>query len=455
MISRIYIENFKSFLQKQELKLAPITLIYGPNSSGKSSVIQSLLLLKQSILEVGENNTAKTNGSDINLGGYSNIVSKHELDRDITIGIEFNIPLSVEDYELNLKSKILFGANDRRSIGLTYKYDKLEQKDYLEQIRYECKRTTANSIRFNIDSTRNKKYLRLSEPTYRYDDINMSYLFFISQKEKTSQSKLNSLHKAINSSLTSASNMSLPMFCSPDDGAESEIVNKYSLQILEEIKYELKSIEYLGPLRSYPQRFYSQQDELKSKKGVKNIIDIVSNNKTNSGKKINYWFGKFEIPYNVDVKSIGNDITGDIFVFELHDSRNSTVVTPADVGFGIGQVLPIIAETSLRTNSIICIEQPEIHLHPRLQAHLADLFIDSVKYNNQLIIETHSEALMLRLRRRIRTGKIDPSMVKVIYIQSGDSGSDVLELPIDKEGDFLREWPHGFFEERLTEQFGD
>lgn len=442
-------------MQKQELKLAPITLIYGPNSSGKSSVIQSLLLLKQSILEADLDNSIRTNGSDINLGTFTNIVAKHDLSRNIKIGMEFSVPLPADDYEIKFRNKILFAANDLRHISLTYKYDDNEKIDYLEQINYECKRAANNSIKFTIDSTRNKKFLRLTEPTYRYDDTEISYLQFINIKEKVAPNRVNNLQKSFNSNLRNNSNLSLPIFCTSDDSLESETINKYTLQILEEIKSELKSIEYLGPLRSYPQRFYSQQDELKSKKGVKNIIDIVSNKNNNSNEKINYWFDKFEIPYKVNFKGIGNDITGDIFVFELHDLRNNTIVTPADVGFGIGQVLPIIAETSLRNNSIICIEQPEIHLHPRLQAHLADLFIDSINQRNQLIIETHSEAIMLRLRRRIRTGKIDPSLIKIIYIQNGDFGSEALELPIDSEGDFLREWPNGFFEERINEQFGD
>ena len=128
-----------------------------------------------------------------------------------------------------------------------------------------------------------------------------------------------------------------------------------------------------------------------------------------------------------------------------------------DVGFGIGQVMPIITEAVVSKNTTICVEQPEIHLHPKLQAHLADLFIDSVnakKNNNQWIIETHSEALMLRIQKRIRQERINKSLVKVYYVISDTEGSKIIDLPLDDEGDFTELWPEGFFEERLNDLFG-
>ncbi|WP_145530864.1 AAA family ATPase, partial [Yersinia alsatica] len=141
----------------------------------------------------------------------------------------------------------------------------------------------------------------------------------------------------------------------------------------------------------------------------------------------------------------------------LRDIRNNTKVTPADVGFGIGQVLPIITCAIAKKHQIICVEQPEIHLHPRLQAHLADLFISTSDINeggNQWIVETHSEALMLRVQRRIKEGKIDKNRVCVLYVDVGKSGTSVEILPLDKDGDFLKHWPDGFFEERLNETMG-
>lgn len=173
--------------------------------------------------------------------------------------------------------------------------------------------------------------------------------------------------------------------------------------------------------------------------------------------EINKWLESFEIPYDINVNNLGDETIGDVISVILKDKRTNTLVTPADVGFGIGQVMPIVTEAIASKNITICVEQPEIHLHPRLQAHLADLFIDSVNpagKNNQWIIETHSESLMLRIQKRIREKKIDYRLVKVFYVIPDSDGSKIMELPLDSDGDFTIHWPEGFFDERLDDLFG-
>ncbi|MBF4349700.1 hypothetical protein EAY19_27035, partial [Vibrio anguillarum] len=99
--------------------------------------------------------------------------------------------------------------------------------------------------------------------------------------------------------------------------------------------------------------------------------------------KMNSFLAEFNIPYKIDVEDLGNVNSGPLISIQLTDLRNGAVVTPKDVGFGIGQVLPIILEAIVSKKKLICVEQPEIHLHPRLQAHLADLFIESVSANHK------------------------------------------------------------------------
>ena len=102
--------------------------------------------------------------------------------------------------------------------------------------------------------------------------------------------------------------------------------------------------------------------------------------------------------------------------------------------------------------SLICVEQPEIHLHPKLQAELADYFIETRK-QNQWVIETHSESLMLRIQKRMREGKITPSDISILYVLPDEVGSNILKIDLDENGNFIDEWPNGFFEERLNERF--
>jgi predicted ATPase len=102
---------------------------------------------------------------------------------------------------------------------------------------------------------------------------------------------------------------------------------------------------------------------------------------------------------------------------------------------------------------IISIEQPEVHIHPRLQADLGDLLAAAIKepYHHQFLIETHSEHLMLRLQRLVRERALKQDDVAVIYVVAGAEGSSATRLRLDEDGDFIDEWPGGFFPERRRE----
>jgi predicted ATPase len=144
---------------------------------------------------------------------------------------------------------------------------------------------------------------------------------------------------------------------------------------------------------------------------------------------------------------------------------------PADVGIGISQVVPVIVTALDGEGRIVAIEQPELHIHPRLQAELGDLFIEAARKGQmQFLIETHSEHLVLRMLRRIRETSegelppghpgLEPAQLLVAVVDpptSGPGGSPqgtrVHQLRIDNTGEFLDPWPHGFFEERAKELF--
>ena len=163
----------------------------------------------------------------------------------------------------------------------------------------------------------------------------------------------------------------------------------------------------------------------------------------------------------------------------LLDTRKKTSVTHRDVGIGISQVLPVLVAAYGSAKQTVAVEQPEIHVHPAVQAELADVFIEAALkeggQHNTFILETHSEHLILRILRRVRettSGSyledalaagderavdehvpVRPEDVCVLYVEPGEGAATVKELPITPEGDFAEGWPNGFFTERGKELF--
>lgn len=224
-------------------------------------------------------------------------------------------------------------------------------------------------------------------------------------------------------------------------------------QVIDKLEESFNSqrINYVSPLRAHPKRYY-----FLDKAKVNAFLDtldgeaIAETLKEDSTLKtsVNNWFKKFNL--HIDVGPI-KDIIHQIVV-----KQNSLDLDITDVGFGVSQVLPVIIQGFLsKERSITLIEQPEIHLHPKMQADLADLFIDiAIKKNPKkgsyiaskyLIIETHSEYLLKRLRRRISEGKISADQVGIYYIepQEETKSATIKKIDISEKGAF--EWPKDFY----------
>ena len=154
----------------------------------------------------------------------------------------------------------------------------------------------------------------------------------------------------------------------------------------------------------------------------------------------------------------------------LLDINKNITVSPSDIGVGISQMLPVVVACLMQPKGLVAVEQPELHIHPAIQVGLGDLFIEATQgirpaigADRTLLVETHSEHIMLRILRRIRekneeslppdiTG-LSPSDVSVVYVEATDSGTEFQALRVDADGEFLDRWPKGFFRERAKELF--
>jgi predicted ATPase len=214
-----------------------------------------------------------------------------------------------------------------------------------------------------------------------------------------------------------------------------------------EKSFNKSNINYIGPLRAFPQRYYFL-DEANVKTNLNyysgnNLAEILKKNKKVHAI-VNEWLKK-SLNLDVFVKEF-KDIIHNIKI-----KQNGLDLDITDVGFGISQLLPILVQGFLASdNSITIIEQPEIHLHPKMQANLTDLFIAMINYNIQnnryLLIETHSEYLLKRLRRRIAEGVIKNDSIGLYFIHprnSKNKTAKIEEIKIESNGEF--DWPEDFY----------
>ena len=223
------------------------------------------------------------------------------------------------------------------------------------------------------------------------------------------------------------------------------------------------NISYIGPVRATAQRYYRTQDLAVDEVDYQgNNLAMFLRNLTNSEMKSFSAWTLDNFGFKPSIKSSQGHISVTI---SSKDSDKDLNV--ADTGFGFSQILPVITQLWLlssfsarrvnRGTITYAIEQPELHLHPRLQGTLTDALVKSIKaaknknIDLRLMIETHSEVLVNRLGQLIAEGKISPDEINIVLFEPSDKPGEVTirNVQFDSDG-YLLNWPLGFFEMELV-----
>jgi len=516
MITAIEIENFKGIGERVRIPLKPITLLFGPNSSGKSTILHALHYARE-VLEGRSADIDRTTagGGFVDLGGFRNFVHKRELGRPITFRAELFLPRvslpsyiepdftswEFEKYVSNacVEFTVQWSALQARPVVTRYEVSINDQP--LAAITYQPGRSYAELTSFNgghpifaethghvldADSTP-VDGRELAEKIARHP------IFMFEQESALPRfgalMDFSESHSTPDDSLWS-------VFEGDDPGRAA--LTQLIVGPGEVLLQTLRAARYLGPLRETPPRNFEplRHDDparwanglaawdalyLASNELLGEVSDWVSGpNRLAAG----YLLRRTEV-LELDaadpavVQILTEQPLDDVDFVDIRtrlrsasrrtrlvltDTNTGADLTPADVGEGITQIVPVVVALVEPADGIAAIEQPELHVHPAVQVGLGDLLIQAARRHKEpLIIETHSEHLLLRLLKRIRqTAESDPDLgdfglrpddLSVVYMEQGDSGIHATPLRIDQTGEFIDRWPKGFFDERAKELF--
>lgn len=436
MLTQLSVTNFKSWTQIDKMRLAPITGLFGTNSSGKTSILQLLLMLKQTtessdraqVLDFG------TDRSLTSLGSFQEMIHGHDIDQPL------GIQLAWKQNELTIKDplkkgRILFSGKhltfEMQIAGNGTKGSMVERFRYgLGNNHFSMTRKGTAVSKYELDAEAGDfRFIRergrkwdLPRPIKCYGFPDQVYAYF----------------------------------------QNAGFLADFQLA-LEQL---FQRVYYLGPLRDSPQRFYrwtGGEPADMGRRGERAIDALLA--KRQEGRYIArgrghkrlslegyvaLWLKELGLIHSFEVQTIAEE--GDLYRVRVQRSPESAKVLITDVGFGVSQILPVLVLCYyVPKGSTILLEQPEIHLHPSVQSGLADVFIDVVKNRNvQVIFESHSEHLLRRLQRRLAEELLTPEQFALYFCDASGTGSRLTELDVDLYGS-IKNWPKDFFGDEFGE----
>jgi predicted ATPase len=434
------LRNFRAFRDSGEFNLAPLTCLVGTNSSGKSSIITALLLLKQSSEQERISSRVTPlmlSGPYCDLGGFRDVVFAHKSRSEISF--VFKVPMAMlqeDDREIFPRGPI---------VNLDVPRSHLHNPRYLPNYYMGSKKDlpvthsvtvelsfvtdapfgpSLSKLKLDVEGTGSANFLRTTGHerrqhwrTYTHDLPSKSVFmrngrnrfFPIIDRRSDAYNRCPSRTKQRINKFLSATGL--------------------TLQYLQQL---LTSSEMIGPFRTPPERRYAFGGFTSNRSGSsgEQAVDLLITEKLLKTSRhplqsaVSFWLQHLKLADDVSVADLAKNIN--LFQLNLEGVGRSPIENVADVGYGISQVLPVIVQGLLtRPGGVYMVQQPELHLHPDAQAGLADFFLYLSLYGIRVVVETHSEYLLIRLRRRLAEGKLN--------IGRPLPGSTQTSLPLSKD----------------------
>jgi hypothetical protein len=432
-ITALSVSGFKSIVGEQTIEIRPLTILAGANSSGKSSMMQPLLLLKQTLEAPYDPGPLLLNGPNVKLTSASQCLPT---------------PLKGKKWRLEIS---LF-LNNKSTVTIVFGWDDAQKRLLLESNVF--KRTPQESplrIEFGGDET-----------LVKIDSIEHEELQrLFSDSNNTNKIKINEFKIFRNKFLL----MLIPLSQMPTQLSNfNELVNGIITSILlksfpvENINFLIQNMIHVpglrgNPVRAYPVSAIGPMFPGTLESYVASLVAHWSSDSPGKIKELSDDLKLLGLTWKIEATPI-NDTQVELRVGRLPRPKKGgahDLVSIADVGFGVSQTLPVVvALRAANPGQLVYIEQPEIHLHPRAQVAMARLLVNAANRGIRVVAETHSSLLLLAVQTLVAEGAIDPSLVGLNWFlrSKKDGTTRIKTAELDEAGRF-GDWPEDFDEVAL------
>ena len=577
-ITELSLTNFRSFKKTQKIEFAPVTLLFGPNSVGKSTVLLALFYLQQ-ILEKGQCDPVRIEAlGDKHIGGFKNLVNGRDLGKEMIIKVSFStaddIGATYNDIADLFEDDLAFTPDsptaDANSVSLEFRLGWSDSAKIAYVSRYTVwldeevvvEATSDPGLKQPVISYINYEHPLLAEAEEVGHQSNLDGMGFVSEFHRviTEPRMANDVSEGYGLDSDSSSGkffyhvpigfrgragalpllgrrLTTSLYLDSDlhCARAEEILSDVLVAPLDNLLEFLSESLCIGPSRIVPDAMfqanpYPQQKDWYTGKAA---WDALESTVFTTNEEINYWlsdgdaldigykliykieegesryislsgaisgaedyaafsdalgdelgitFSKEDLDVNPKAAQVpvSNDLlesliasetdaTSRFYVNKAHykrkqitlwDIENNLAVSASEIGVGVSQLLPLVVAANTRQKGLVACEQPELHVHPRVQVAIGDL-LTQMENGPSFLVETHSEHLILRLLKRIRQttdselpkgfNGVRPSDVSIVYLKASDQGVITERISIDEDGDFVERWPDGFFAERRKE----
>ena len=427
-ITKIAVKGFKSIAEECEIDIRPLTILAGANSSGKSSIMQPLLMLKQTLEAPYDPGPLLIDGSNVQFTEAEQFLSKSTDGKGTD---RFHIQIETLESNFSTAATMIFRKSlsgielvkMRTKIQFPHPVPTLHFTLYPDMPSEEFKLMVDKNLNVELPAETSEKLKSLIEQYFIPKDadvVKRSRCFLYAESSQNSYAARGLTAKLIHDMIRG---IHLP-----------------GLRGNPERIYKLTSTgpQYPGTFENYAASVIHEWQETKDKR-LKVVADTLHN---------------LGLTGHVGTKKVG-DVGIEVQVGRiLHEGdEGNDLVNIADVGFGVSQVLPVlVAVIAAEPGRLVYIEQPELHLHPRAQVALAQVLADAAKRGVRVVAETHSSLLLLGIQTLVAEGDLSPELVKLHWFTRREDGiTEVDSVDLDEAGTY-GEWPMDFDDVSLNVQ---